>query len=44
MSDKSSPKNEEQLRNNVEDYMNMLVQDCDRVKKYFHHQDIKYAA
>lgn len=44
MSERKSPKNEKQLRENVENHMNMLAQNSDRVKKYFKHQDIKYAA
>lgn len=44
LSDTPSPKNEEQLRNNVENHMVMLQGDQERVKKYFNHEDIKYAA
>lgn len=44
MSIKPSPRNEEQLRNNVEDHMVMLQSNQDRVKKYFEHEDIQYAA
>ena len=44
MSERKSPKNEKQLRENVENHMNMLAQNSDRVKKYFKHQDIKYVA
>lgn len=44
MSEKPSPKNEKQLKQNVEDHMNMLNQNKERVKKYFNHPDIKYAA
>ncbi|MDD2200604.1 MAG: transposase [Bacteroidales bacterium] len=44
MSIKPSPRNEEQLRNTVEDHMVMLQSNQDRVKKYFKHEDIQYAA
>lgn len=44
MSEKPSPKNVEQLTKNVESHMNMLKQNSDRVKKYFNHKEIKYAA
>lgn len=44
LSIKPSPKNQEQLKNNVEDHMSMLQSNQDRVKKYFDHKDIKYAA
>jgi transposase len=40
----SSPKNEEQLKDNVENHMRMLQKNQDRIKKYFNHKDIKYAA
>jgi hypothetical protein len=44
MSEKPAPKNQKQLQDNVENHMNMLSQNSERVKKYFQHQDIKYAA
>lgn len=44
MSEKPSPKNEKQLKENVENHMNMLSKNCERVKKYFNHKEIKYAA
>ena len=44
LSDTPSPRNEEQLRNNVENHMLMLQGDQERVRKYFKHEDIKYAA
>jgi hypothetical protein len=44
LSNKPSPKNQEKLRKNVEDHMNMLDQNPERVKKYFNHKDIQYAA
>lgn len=44
LSEKPSPRNQEQLRNNVENHMLMLQGNEQRVKKYFNHNDIKYAA
>lgn len=44
MSEKPSPRNQEQLKNNVENHMVMLQENEQRVKKYFNHQDIRYAA
>jgi transposase len=44
LSEKPAPKNQEQLRSNVENHMKMLQKDELRVKKYFRHKDIKYAA
>jgi len=44
LSEKPSPRNQEQLKNNVENHMIMLKKNHDRVKKYFNHKDIKYAA
>lgn len=44
MSEKPAPKNQKQLQENIENHMNMLIQNSERVKKYFHHKDIKYAA
>lgn len=44
LSTKPAPKNVEQLRKNVEDHMQMLQKEQIRVKKYFNHKDIKYAA
>lgn len=44
MSEKPAPKNQKQLQDNVENHMKMLSQNSERVKKYFNHQDIKYAA
>lgn len=44
MSERPSPKNEEQLKSNVEDHMNMLKANSERVKKYFRHTEIRYAA
>jgi len=44
LSDKPAPRNQKQLQNNVENHMKMLQKNQQRVKKYFNHQDIKYAA
>jgi len=44
LSDKPAPRNQKQLQNNVEDHMKMLQENQQRVRKYFNHQDIKYAA
>jgi len=44
LSDIPSPKNEKQLKDNVENHMKMLQADQERVKKYFNHKEIQYAA
>jgi len=44
LSDTPPPRNEKQLKSNVENHMLMLQADNERVKKYFNHEDIKYAA
>lgn len=44
LSNKQAPKNKENLKENIENHMNMLVQNPQRVKKYFKHKDIQYAA
>jgi transposase len=44
LSEKPAPKNQEQLKNNLENHMTMLQSNEKRVKKYFNHKDIKYAA
>jgi transposase len=44
LSDTPSPRNEKQLKNNVENHMLMLQANHERVKKYFNHKDIKYAS
>ena len=44
LSEKPSPKNQDQLKTNVENHMIMLQENQTRVKKYFNHTDIKYAA
>jgi transposase len=44
LSMKPAPKNQETLRNNLQEHMDMLEGNHSRVRKYFKHQDIKYAA
>lgn len=44
LSIKPAPRNENKLKENLEDHMNMLQNNSQRVKKYFNHPDIKYAA
>lgn len=44
LSEKPAPKTEKQLRENVENHMVMLKNNNQRVKKYFKHKEIKYAA
>lgn len=44
LSEKPSPKNEKQLKGNVENHMNMLKSNDERVRKYFDHEELKYAA
>jgi transposase len=44
LSSKPSPKNSEKLKENVENHMSFLVENPERVKKYFNHKDIQYAA
>jgi transposase len=44
LSDKPAPKNQEKLKENLENHMNMLIQNPTRVQKYFNHKDIQYAA
>lgn len=44
ISNKQSPKDKEKLSQNVQDHMEMLQQNPNRVSKYFEHQDIQYAA
>jgi transposase len=44
MSERPAPRNQNQLKENVENHMNMLQKNSERVKKYFRHKDIKYAA
>jgi len=44
LSDKPAPRTQEQLKNQVENHMQMLQNNSGRVKKYFKHPDIQYAA
>jgi hypothetical protein len=44
LSAKPSPKNVSKLEENVKNHMEMLMENPDRVAKYFNHPDIKYAA
>ena len=44
ISDKKMPKTKENLIENVNEHMNMLQSKPDRVKKYFEHKSISYAA
>jgi len=44
LSDTPAPKSQEKLQENVENHMKMLQDNNERVKKYFRHEDIKYAA
>lgn len=44
LSNKPSPKNRQILQDNINAHMNMLCDSPSRVKKYFNHKDIKYAA
>jgi len=37
-------KNESELKNNIGNHMLMLQGNRERVKKYFKHEDIRYAA
>lgn len=44
LSQKAMPKNDEQLKKNVQSHMKLLQRKPDRVVKYFKHESIKYAA
>jgi len=44
LSEKPAPKNAEKLKENLENHMNMLQNNNERVAKYFKHPSIKYAA
>lgn len=41
---KPSPRDQDKLQNNVQEHMEMLQSESERVKKYFNHKDIQYAA
>ena len=43
LSQKPSPKTQEKLRDNLQEHMNMLQSNQQRVEKYFRHKDIRYA-
>lgn len=44
MSMKKAPKTKENLQSNIEEHMDMLTNSSERVKKYFKHKSIAYAA
>lgn len=44
MSEKPAPRTAEKLKENLEEHMNMLKKNSSRVRKYFNHPSIKYAA
>ena len=44
LSAKPAPRDQEKLKENLENHMQMLVEKPERVKKYFKHKDIQYAA
>lgn len=44
LSEKTAPKTVEKLKENLENHMNMLQGNSKRVKSYFRHKDISYAA
>lgn len=44
LSEKPAPKTQDQLKENLENHMNMLKNNSQRVIKYFKHKDISYAA
>nr|MDA3859986.1 transposase [Melioribacteraceae bacterium] len=44
LSIKPAPRNQEKLKNNLQENMNLLQAKPMRVKKYFNHKDINYAA
>ncbi len=44
LSDKPVPKTQEKMKENSENHMKTLQNDCKRVVKYFKHHNIKYAA
>lgn len=43
LAQKAAPKNEKQLRKNVQSHMKLLQKNPNRVAKYFKHESIKYA-
>lgn len=44
MSAKPAPKNAAKLEENIHNHMEMLAENPERLRKYFNHDDIKYAA
>lgn len=44
LSDIKAPRKQDELKSNVEKHMKMLQTNPDRIKKYFEHKEIKYAA
>lgn len=44
LSEKPAPRNQKQLKNNLQNHMEMLQSNSQRVKKYFNHKEINYAA
>jgi len=44
LSQKPAPRDQDKLQKHVKEHMNMLQTKPERVKKYFKHKDIKYAA
>ena len=44
LAQKASPRNEKQLKKNVQSHMRLLQRNPDRVAKYFKHKSISYAA
>jgi transposase len=44
LSQKPAPRDQSKLESHVKNHMNMLQNNQDRVKKYFNHKDIRYAA
>ncbi len=44
LSAKNSPKNKDVLQNSVKQHMDFLTNTPERVKKYFKHKSIEYAA
>lgn len=44
LSAKPAPKNKEKLKENLENHMQMLTKNPERVQKYFKHKDIQYAS
>jgi hypothetical protein len=43
LSAKAALRNQEKLKENLENHMQMLVEKPERVKKYFNHKDFNYS-